>query len=178
MRSRFIFLGGLLALLFLSSCSAAWYLNKAVQKDPNILVQDTVVMEIPVIETDTIFESVVDTLKIEQNLDSILAELDLPEICKEIIKPVTEYITKIEFIDTTINNIEVFETDSFKITVETILEPLDNNTYSLRTKLTDIEALYSFEKVVYVKDPSWFNKKIEIFLLVILLVLLIALLKL
>lgn len=170
-------IGGLLVLLLLSGCSAQWHLQRAVKKDPTILKADTVEIVIPEIIVDTVFENKLDTVDLTQDIDSIIASLDLLEICKEVVDPVVEYITKIEFLDTSITKIEEFVTDSFQVIVEVKLEPLGNNSYNLSTTLKDIKATHSFELVTIVEDPSWFNRWQEILWIIAFIVLLAAYLR-
>ena len=59
-------------LLFLTSCSAQWHLKKAVQKDPLILVKDTLVVKDtvvvpPVVITDTVTTKQHDTILIKKD---------------------------------------------------------------------------------------------------------------
>lgn len=169
-------IGGFFILLSIYSCSASWHLQKAIQKDPSILKTDTVTINIPDIQIDTVFENSIDTVKVSEDIDSIIASLNLPEICKEVIKPITKYITTISFIDTTINLVDTFYTDSFKVIIQTSLNPLENNTYSLTTSLKDIQVTYSEDTYIQ-KDTSLLNKLEEIILLAILFILAILLVK-
>lgn len=59
----------LILVLFLTSCSAQWHLQKAIQKDPSVLEKDTLVVKNtvvvpPVVITDTVTTSQHDTITI------------------------------------------------------------------------------------------------------------------
>ena len=65
-------LGRLTLILLLSSCSAQWHLNKAVKKDPTILVKDTLAVQDtvvvpPVVITDTVTTKQHDTIIVEKD---------------------------------------------------------------------------------------------------------------
>ena len=65
-------LGRLTLILLLSSCSAQWHLNKAVKKDPTILVKDTLAVQDtvvvpPVVITDTVTTKQHDTIVVEKD---------------------------------------------------------------------------------------------------------------
>jgi hypothetical protein len=105
------------SLILLSSCSAERLMQRAIKKDPSILSNDTIIFTIPDIAFDTVVVVEHDTLKIESDIDSIIASLNLPDTCKEIVKPIVKYVTTYRYLTDTIRIEEWIVNDSMDIKI-------------------------------------------------------------
>lgn len=153
---------------FLSSCSADWYLKKAIQKDPTLLLQDTTVVEVEKVQLDTVFESSTDTIEIASDIDSILYSLNLQEVCKDVIKPIVRYIDNFKWIDSTIVLQDTIQTEEVYLILQTLLETSDSGTIKLETSLTDLKVSVPQSTVELDTDSSFLKKQGEILLFILL----------
>jgi hypothetical protein len=160
------------SLILLSSCSAQRLMQRAIKKDPSILSNDTIIFTIPDIAFDTVVVVEHDTLKIESDIDSIIASLNLPDTCKEIVKPIVKYVTTYRYLTDTIRIEEWIVNDSMDIKIGGNVYATPDSVY-VEIFLREASVNQSVETVTVNGDTSFFNKAMEIALLVIILLLII-----
>jgi hypothetical protein len=160
------------SLILLSSCSAERLMQRAIKKDPSILSNDTIIFTIPDIAFDTVVVVEHDTLKIESDIDSIIASLNLPDTCKEIVKPIVKYVTTYRYLTDTIRIEEWIVNDSMDIKIGGNVYATPDSVY-VEIFLREASVNQSVETVTVNGDTSFFNKAMEIALLVIILLLII-----
>jgi hypothetical protein len=160
------------SLILLSSCSAQRLMQRAIKKDPSILSNDTIIFTIPDIAFDTVVVVEHDTLKIESDIDSIIASLNLPDTCKEIVKPIVKYVTTYRYLTDTIRIEEWIVNDSMDIKIGGNVYATSDSVY-VEIFLREASVNQSVETVTVNGDTSFFNKAMEIALLVIILLLII-----
>lgn len=160
------------SLILLSSCSAQRLMQRAIKKDPSILSNDTIIFTIPDIAFDTVVVVEHDTLKIESDIDSIIASLNLPDTCKEIVKPIVKYVTTYRYLTDTIRIEEWIVNDSMDIKIGGNVYATPDSVY-VEIFLREASVNQSVETVTVNGDTSFFNKAMEIALLAIILLLII-----
>jgi hypothetical protein len=160
------------SLILLSSCSAQRLMQRAIKKDPSILSNDTIIFTIPDIAFDTVVVVEHDTLKIESDIDSIIASLNLPDTCKEIVKPIVKYVTTYRYLTDTIRINKRIVNDSMDIKIGGNVYATPDSVY-VEIFLREASVNQSVETVTVNGDTSFFNKAMEIALLVIILLLII-----
>jgi hypothetical protein len=160
------------SLILLSSCSAERLMQRAIKKDPSILSNDTIIFTIPDIAFDTVVVVEHDTLKIESDIDSIIASLNLPDTCKEIVKPIVKYVTTYRYLTDTIRIEEWIVNDSMDIKIGGNVYATPDSVY-VEIFLREASVNQSVETVTVNGDTSFFNKSMEIALLAIILLLII-----
>jgi hypothetical protein len=160
------------SLILLSSCSAQRLMQRAIKKDPSILSNDTIIFTIPDIAFDTVVVVEHDTLKIESDIDSIIASLNLPDTCKEIVKPIVKYVTTYRYLTDTIRIEEWIVNDSMDIKIGGNVYATPDSVY-VEIFLREASVNQSVETVTVNGDTSFFNKSMEIALLAIILLLII-----
>jgi hypothetical protein len=147
-------------------------MQRAIKKDPSILSNDTIIFTIPDIAFDTVVVVEHDTLKIESDIDSIIASLNLPDTCKEIVKPIVKYVTTYRYLTDTIRIEEWIVNDSMDIKIGGNVYATSDSVY-VEIFLREASVNQSVETVTVNGDTSFFNKAMEIALLVIILLLII-----
>jgi hypothetical protein len=147
-------------------------MQRAIKKDPSILSNDTIIFTIPDIAFDTVVVVEHDTLKIESDIDSIIASLNLPDTCKEIVKPIVKYVTTYRYLTDTIRIEEWIVNDSMDIKIGGNVYATPDSVY-VEIFLREASVNQSVETVTVNGDTSFFNKAMEIALLVIILLLII-----
>jgi hypothetical protein len=160
------------SLILLSSCSAQRLMQRAIKKDPSILSNDTIIFTIPDIAFDTVVVVEHDTLKIESDIDSIIASLNLPDTCKEIVKPIVKYVTTYRYLTDTIRINKRIVNDSMDIKIGGNVYATPDSVY-VEIFLREASVNQSVETVTVNGDTSFFNKAMEIALLAIILLLII-----
>jgi hypothetical protein len=160
------------SLILLSSCSAERLMQRAIKKDPSILSNDTIIFTIPDIAFDTVVVVEHDTLKIESDIDSIIASLNLPNTCKEIVKPIVKYVTTYRYLTDTIRIEEWIVNDSMDIKIGGNVYATPDSVY-VEIFLREASVNQSVKTVTVNGDTSFFNKSMEIALLAIILLLII-----
>ena len=113
-----------------------------------------------------------DTLKIESDIDSIIASLNLPDTCKEIVKPIVKYVTTYRYLTDTIRIEEWIVNDSMDIKIGGNVYATPDSVY-VEIFLREASVNQSVETVTVNGDTSFFNKSMEIALLAIILLLII-----
>lgn len=147
-------------------------MQRAIKKDPSILSNDTIIFTIPDIAFDTVVVVEHDTLKIESDIDSIIASLNLPDTCKEIVKPIVKYVTTYRYLTDTIRINKRIVNDSMDIKIGGNVYATPDSVY-VEIFLREASVNQSVETVTVNGDTSFFNKAMEIALLVIILLLII-----
>jgi hypothetical protein len=147
-------------------------MQRAIKKDPSILSNDTIIFTIPDIAFDTVVVVEHDTLKIESDIDSIIASLNLPDTCKEIVKPIVKYVTTYRYLTDTIRIEEWIVNDSMDIKIGGNVYATPDSVY-VEIFLREASVNQSVETVTVNGDTSFFNKSMEIALLAIILLLII-----
>ena len=147
-------------------------MQRAIKKDPSILSNDTIIFTIPDIAFDTVVVVEHDTLKIESDIDSIIASLNLPDTCKEIVKPIVKYVTTYRYLTDTIRIEEWIVNDSMDIKIGGNVYATPDSVY-VEIFLREASVNQSVETVTVNGDTSFFNKSMEIALLAIMLLLII-----
>jgi hypothetical protein len=147
-------------------------MQRAIKKDPSILSNDTIIFTIPDIAFDTVVVVEHDTLKIESDIDSIIASLNLPDTCKEIVKPIVKYVTTYRYLTDTIRIEEWIVNDSMDIKIGGNVYATPDSVY-VEIFLREASVNQSVETVTVNGDTSFFNKAMEIALLAIILLLII-----
>lgn len=158
------YIGGLIALLFLTGCSAQWHVQRAYKKDPNYFKADTVT--ITDTQFDTTFVVTKDTVEIQGDIQYIIDSL-ISDSCKEevkkIIVPITEYIVDRECIEDTLVFTDSLVTEDLRVDVEVTLTESDSGIL-MTLKLLNHE-LYT-QEMKPIKD-SYLTKGQEILFLII-----------
>ena len=147
-------------------------MQRAIKKDPSILSNDTIIFTIPDIAFDTVVVVEHDTLKIESDIDSIIASLNLPDTCKEIVKPIVKYVTTYRYLTDTIRINKRIVNDSMDIKIGGNVYATPDSVY-VEIFLREASVNQSVETVTVNGDTSFFNKSMEIALLAIILLLII-----
>ena len=147
-------------------------MQRAIKKDPSILSNDTIIFTIPDIAFDTVVVVEHDTLKIESDIDSIIASLNLPDTCKQIVKPIVKYVTTYRYLTDTIRIEEWIVNDSMDIKIGGNVYATPDSVY-VEIFLREASVNQSVETVTVNGDTSFFNKSMEIALLAIILLLII-----
>ena len=147
-------------------------MQRAIKKDPSILSNDTIIFTIPDIAFDTVVVVEHDTLKIESDIDSIIASLNLPDTCKEIVKPIVKYVTTYRYLTDTIRIEEWIVNDSMDIKIGGNVYATPDSVY-VEIFLREASVNQSVETVTVNGYTSFFNKSMEIALLAIILLLII-----
>jgi len=164
------------SLILLSSCSAQRLMQRAIKKDPSILVADTITVKIPEVVVDTVVVIEHDTLKIESDIDSIIASLNLPDTCKEIVKPIVKYVTTYRYLTDTIEIDRRIVNDSMDIKIGGNVYATPDNVY-VKIFLREASIQTGVNTITVDGDSSFFDKAMEIALLAIILLLLILFLR-
>ena len=132
-------------------------MQRAIKKDPSILSNDTIIFTIPDIAFDTVVVVEHDTLKIESDIDSIIASLNLPDTCKEIVKPIVKYVTTYRYLTDTIRIEEWIVNDSMDIKIGGNVYATPDSVY-VEIFLREASVNQSVETVTVNGDTSFFNK--------------------
>lgn len=157
--------------LIFSSCSSAYHLKKAYEKDPSLLKIDT--LYIPTISIDTLYK--LDTVEIKSDLDSILNNIDSIGDCpkEEIIREVTKYITT-NLITDTLTYDSYLNTDSVDLHLKLRVWQ-EKGEIKFNSSLID-SKVKTKAPINIIKKDSWFSKREEIVGIILFMFLIVLLL--